>query len=295
MTIKDGSPLPLREALKPKAFVAEGKTKVIWETENPEFVLIESKDDLTAGDGTRRVTLPGKGKLATTTTENVFTLLEREGIYTHFVDRYSENIFVARKALMIPVESVARRKATGSYLKRHPEVTKGTLFPAIEHEFFYKDDLQHDPRMVLVDGLWHFYDASAPESSKPPLFSREFDSVGITRDEVTKMQVMTREVFAILEEAWKKLGIELIDLKIEFGRDIKGNLMVADVIDNDSWRLWPNGDETRDLSKQVFRNNPNPTEEDLEGILENYRQVVRHTNHFYYDHYPQQFVIRNYE
>ena len=280
--------LPLRETLHPKTFLCEGKTKIIWATEDPNIVLIENKDYITAGDGARRNKIPGKGTLATTTTENVFTLLNREGIRTHFVDRYTDNMLVAKKALMIPVESVARRKAFGSYPKRSPEIQKGTRFPQIEHEFFYKDDQLHDPLMVLEGNMWHFYDSQGAIKTNTPIRSKERETMGITHDEVTQMQIMTREVFIVLEEAWQKLDVELVDLKIEFGRDNKGNLMVADVIDNDSWRIWLNGDENQDLSKQNYRNLPNPSEEDLERIRRMYAQVAKLTSHFYHNLYPNE-------
>ncbi len=83
-----------------------------------------------------------------------------------------------------------------------------------------------------------------------------------------------RRVFETLERAWATVDVTLVDLKIEFGRDKRSDLMVADVIDNDSWRLWPGGDKTRMLDKQVYRNLQTVTEQDMQGIADRYALVA---------------------
>lgn len=154
---------------------------------------------------------------------------------------------------MLPVEVVMRRIATGSYLKRHPEVSEGTRFEPVLVETFLKDDARHDPQ------IWE----------------EDIVKMGLaTSSEVAWIAQQGQRVFVTLERAWAKVDVTLVDLKIEFGRDSRGELLVADVIDNDSWRLWPGGDKNRMLDKQVYRNLPNVTEQDLQGIADRYALVA---------------------
>jgi len=234
--------------------LAEGKTKIMYADPNDEtLAYMVSKDQITAGDGTRRDQLAGKARWSTITTANVFRLLNQEKIETHFVQQVNDTTLLVRRCEMVPIEVVMRRIATGSYLKRHPEVSEGTRFEPVLVETFLKDDARHDPQIWEEDIL----------------------KMGLaTSSEVSWIAQQGQRVFVTLERAWAKVDVTLVDLKIEFGRDTRGNLVVADVIDNDSWRLWPGGDKNRMLDKQVYRNLPNVTEQDLQGIADRYALVA---------------------
>ena len=98
----------------------------------------------------------------------------------------------------------------------------------------------------------------------------------VSPNEFEFIRDLTAKTFMALEEAWKHFDVELVDMKIEFGRDVNtGQILVADVIDNDSWRIWPNGDPEKQLDKQSFRDG-----EDLDAVTEKYRVVTDYTKRF---------------
>ena len=250
-------PLVLGEQL------AEGKTKILYaHPEKDDVVYMVHKDGITAGDGARRNTLPGKGALACRTTSNVFYLLEDEGIDTHYIGMVGDNANVMTRCDMIPLEVVMRRIATGSYLRRHPEVAEGARFDPLVVEFFYKDDARHDP-LVTDD---------------------EIVDMGVaSREEIDAMRETGRRVFQVLERAWAAQDVTLVDCKIEYGRAVgDGALLVADVIDNDSWRLWP-GRPGSHAGQEIYRNMPQVTDERLAELYRKYAQVAEMTDEFIED------------
>jgi len=241
----------------PGPLLAEGKTKQIYVYPGDDtLAYMVSKDQITAGDGARRNELVGKSHWSTATTANVFRLLNGAGLPTHFVRQIDDVTLLVRRCTMLPIEHVQRRLATGSYLKRHPETSEGTRFDPVLIETFLKDDARHDPQ------IW----------------PQDIIRLGLaTEEEIEWMADEGCHVFETLERAWASLDVTLVDLKIEFGRDAQNHLVVADVIDNDSWRLWPGGDKTRMLDKQVYRNLQNITQETLQDIADRYALVANLT------------------
>jgi phosphoribosylaminoimidazole carboxylase/phosphoribosylaminoimidazole-succinocarboxamide synthase len=241
--------------------IAEGKTKkVLAIVGDPNNVIISSKDRITAGDGARAHDLSGKAKISNATTCKIFSLLKKVGFSTHFVSTRDNVSFVARRCYMVPIEWVTRRIATGSFLVRNSGVEEGHRFTPPKQETFFKDDKNNDPMY----------------SEEQLLFAKfQVNERLIGQYEIDVMKEIACCVFEVLEKIWASLDCVLVDMKIEFGIDAEtSDILIADVIDSDSWRLWPSGDSRLMKDKQVYRNLTTVTAEDLEVVKKNFQWVV---------------------
>ncbi|XP_009883341.1 PREDICTED: multifunctional protein ADE2 [Charadrius vociferus] len=249
------------EYLKLGKKVNEGKTKEVYELPDmPGCVLMQSKDQITAGNAARKDRMEGKAAISNTTTSCVFQLLQEAGIKTAFVRKQSDTAFIAAHCEMIPIEWVCRRIATGSFLKRNPGVKEGYKFYPPKIEMFYKDDANNDPQ-------W----------SEEQLIEAKFCFGGLTigQTEVDIMARSTQAIFEILEKSWQPQNCTLVDLKIEFGVNVlTKEIVLADVIDNDSWRLWPSGDRSQQKDKQSYRDLKEVTPEALQMVKRNFEWVA---------------------
>ena len=275
--------------------VAEGKTKKIHQVPgSPDLVTILSKDDITAGDGAKHDVIPDKGRLANATTCNVFRLLKACGLPVAFEEQDSADSFIAPGCTMLPYEVVVRREAHGSYLKRNPHLRRGQLFPHLIGELFLKTKdrtwkgkplVCDDPLLLYAreaSQIRLFHPAKPMQGQEPFLVLNEHEVFG--RDEEWKvlpeMGRIARHAFLVLEKAWQLEGGTLVDLKVEFGFDRGGRLLLADVIDNDSWRVLQDGFY---IDKQVYRDGGA-----LDDVAAKYRRVAEVTGRF---RLPRQRII----
>jgi phosphoribosylaminoimidazole-succinocarboxamide synthase len=241
--------------------IARGKTKVLYELEGqPDVLVVQQLDNISARDGERCDVIEGKGRIAARTTARVFRLLNLCGLPTHYLnggEDDDDNEMLVRRAQMVPIEVVVRGVAAGSLVRRRPGIARGSLLVPRMIEFFIKDDANHDPQIepdaIVAAGI-----ANAQE--------------------IATMTELARIAYEILAHAWRRRDALLVDLKLEFGRlasgEGKGELVIADVIDNDSWRVWPQGREDLMLDKQLYRNLETVTPDDLERVRANYETVA---------------------
>jgi len=247
--------------------IAHGKTKVLYESPGqPDVAVVKQTDAISAGDGARRNEIAGKGRLAAQTTARVFRLLNLCGLPTHYLsggEDDDQNEMLVRRCNMIPLEVVVRGVAAGSLVKRNPGMQRGAILVPRMLEFFLKDDANHDP-LITPDEI------VSRNIAQPP--------------EIAAMSEIARITFEILAHAWRKRDVMLVDLKLEFGRLASGEnqaqLVIADVIDNDSWRIWPGGREDRMLDKQIYRNLEKVDDEALNYVKSAYEQVTEMAGSF---------------
>jgi phosphoribosylaminoimidazole carboxylase/phosphoribosylaminoimidazole-succinocarboxamide synthase len=270
--------------------LTEGKTKIVWlDHADAKMVIVESKDDLTAGDGAKHDLLAGKAKLATHTTCNVFRLLKQCGVPLAFKKQLSDTAFLAERCDMIPLEVVVRREAHGSYLKRMPHLNRGQLFPRLLVEFYLKtagkvwngQPLEVDDPLMIRRGrdLVDLYRPDRPFAGAKPFLTIK-DAPLFAPLSYDDLAEQARRIFLALEKAWQLQGRRLVDMKVEFGQNARGNIVLSDVIDNDSWRVV---EGSAYIDKQVYRDGGA-----LSAVLERYKQVAELTSRF---EVPKQSIV----
>jgi phosphoribosylaminoimidazole-succinocarboxamide synthase len=207
--------------------LAEGKTKVIFANpQDPKTVYMVFKDDITAGDGVKHDIISGKALVDWQTNRDIFIYLNRCGVHTHYIDTPAEQVALVRKLdFKINLEVVSRRVATGSIV-HWAKMEQGRRFDPVITQFHYKDDPLHDP--MLDEGYVQYL---------------------ITKgaDEYQKMREMNQQVFLLLEKAFRRFKIQLVDMKLEYGL-IDGEVVLIDEITGGSFRLWPYAKDDPDLN-----------------------------------------------
>ena len=234
--------------------IYEGKAKKVFSYDDLDKVIIEFKDDATAFNSLKKAKFEGKGKLNCLISARIFEFLIKNNIPTHFIELKNENIMIARKIKVIPLEIVLRNIAYGSLCKQT------TI----------------KPKTVLVKPLIDIY-----------LKNDELNDPLITKDRIELMKIisskdlhliidLTLKINVILKSFFKNIQLQLVDFKLEFGYDFKNNILLGDEISPDNCRLWDlnqKNDTIVSLDKDRFRN-------DLGGLIEAYSEINRRINAF---------------
>lgn len=232
-----------------KELINSGKVKSVYSCEDEDKVIIEFRDDMTAGDGARKEVMDNKGSLNAIISSKIFKVLEENGVKTQLVDLPEKNVMIALKLDMIPIEVIVRNIATGSLVRKYPFEDGTPLNPPIV-QMDFKADEYHDP--MLNDSI-----AKALKIA--------------TQEELDKLKELALKVNEVLCEFFDKAGIILVDFKIEFGKDKNGEIILGDEISPDSCRLWDK--ETLDmLDKELFRKGKD--NEVIDAYIEVYNRIM---------------------
>ncbi|MBO7376611.1 MAG: phosphoribosylaminoimidazolesuccinocarboxamide synthase [Clostridia bacterium] len=222
----------------------EGKAKKVYETDDPEILVVEYKDDATAFNGKKKGTIAGKGAINNRMSNYLMKLLEKEGVPTHLVEELDERRTSVRRVKIVPLEVIVRNIAAGSFAARYG-VDEGVVFSAPTVEFSYKNDELNDP--LLADD--HVY------------------ALGLaSKEEIALIRLFALKINEVLRAFWKERGVTLVDFKVEFGRLADGTVILADEISPDTCRLWDSATGKK-LDKDRFRR-------DLGGVEEAYREIM---------------------
>ena len=207
-----------------------GKTKNVYALENGNC-LLKFKDDCTGKDG---VFDPGENSVGLTIEgvgdENLrmsiyfFEKINAAGINTHYVSANLEDTTMEVKAAKVfgkGLEVICRYKAVGSFYRRYSDYcVLGQDLPAYV-ETTFKNDEKGDP-LVTKDGL--------------------VDLGVMTAEQYDDLKTMTQQITKIVADDLKEKGLELYDIKFEFGYDADGKVMLIDEIASGNMRVYKNGE-----------------------------------------------------
>lgn len=222
--------------------VYEGKTKDVFELDDGNY-LLKFKDDVTGENGvfdpganTVGLSIEGIGNVGLHLTEYFFKRIEAAGILTHFIEAdFEDNTLKVKPATVFGqgIEVICRYRAVGSFMRRYGAyATEGQPLDAFV-EVTLKDDDRNDP----------------------PITKDALEMLGIlTAEEYEQLKRMTKEICGIVKDALSEKGIELYDIKLEFGR-VDGEVALIDEISGGNMRAYKDGEyvEPMKLSDYILK------------------------------------------
>lgn len=228
-------------------FRYEGKAKRIFEVVgSPDLLWMEFKDSLTAFNAQKKGSFSNKGVINKQIAVLIFRYLSSRGIKSHWVADVSEREWICQRLTIIPLEVVVRNWLAGSTAKKFG-IEEGTALKAPLVEFYYKKDELNDPFVSDDQAL----------------------VIGAAQDQA-QLNTLKKQALAVNEALvhfFSKMGIRLIDFKIEFGVSERGEVILGDEITPDSCRLWDLATNEK-LDKDRFRR-------DLGRVEESYQEVLK--------------------
>lgn len=223
--------------MEKRELIYEGKAKQVYASDKENLIIIHFKDDATAGNGAKKGTIVNKGAINNKITAKIFKKLGENGIKTHLVEVLNDRDQLCQKVKIFPLEVTVRNVIAGTMSKRLG-IEEGTVPPETIFEIGYKNDDLGDP---LIND-YHAY------------------ALGIKKEELEIIYSMTKKINELLIKIFDEIGINLIDFKIEFGRNCEGEIILADEITPDTCRLWDKKTGVK-LDKDRFRRDMGNVEE----------------------------------
>ena len=211
----------------PNDLIVKGKVKSVIQGVEDDEVLIHYHDTVTAGNGKKKGYPKGKGEINAKISSLIFEQLERAGIQTHFIQSSGPGIMRCKKVDIIPIEVVVRNVADGSIV-RETTIAKDTVFSPPLIEFYLKDDNKNDP-LLTEDRL-----------------------TVMGYNNLRRIKQYAKETNVIVSDLFRRIGITLVDFKLEFGITTNGEIVVADEISPDGCRL-RNKETNVSMDKDLFR------------------------------------------
>lgn len=224
--------------------IYEGKAKKVFKTDNDDFYIVDYKDDATAFNGEKKGSIQGKGVINNIMSNFMFKLLEKHGIETHFEKQISERETIVKKVEILPLEVIIRNISAGSFAKRYG-VKEGIVFDQPTIEFSYKNDDLGDP---LIND-YHIIALNLANC-----------------EQIDYIKKMAFKINDVMKTYFKTIGINLVDFKLEFGKQDNGQIILADEISPDTCRLW-DIETGEKLDKDRFRFDLGNVEKAYDEIL----------------------------
>ncbi len=230
--------------MKQLEMLYEGKAKQVFLTDDEDRIIIHYKDAATAFNNIKKATIENKGVLNNAISTLIFEHLIAAGVKTHYIETLNDRDQLCRRVDIIPLEVIVRNTIAGSMAQRLG-IEEGTKPSNVIYDICYKNDELGDP-------LINDHHAVALGAA--------------TYDELARIYAMTARINEVLIGMFRKMNINLIDFKIEFGKTSDGEIVLADEISPDTCRLW-DMDTNEKLDKDRFRRDLGRVREAYEEIL----------------------------
>ena len=231
-----------------KTEITVGKVKTIFSTDKPDEVIIQYEDRVTAGNGKKELWVENKGAICCEISEILFKKMEESGIKTHYISMPTHKAMCCKRVEIVPIEVIVRNVCAGSIV-RQTTLVEGRILNWPLVEWYLKDDEKDDPLLT----------------------SDRIMLMGYGPDLIQEMGMVAREVNYVLKNIFRKIGLTLVDFKLEFGYDSDKNLLLADELSPDGMRLWKEGES---FDKDLFRKDEGDIVEGYKYILQNLRKTA---------------------